>query len=801
MAKKKVNLKARSNNRRRKKQSVLQNIKRLYSTIAGKSWGTIFGFITIFFSVLLFFSVISYIQFGENDQSVLAGISNNTTVENPLGKFGAYLSNKLVDNTYGNITILYSVFFMLLGIGMIRKNNWFNFWNMSKWLFYTILSSTWIALFLSTIQKSFEFHAFGNGWGGLIGSTLYDILIRETSTLFLYIILFSLLIIFLLFVSPSFVNFIQSKSLPKIDLSIFKRTKNNNIDNDDDIEHNPIDVEDDTTKTVIYSSDIDAKNENKWENNTENIDIPITNINNDSTTPISIEKAPEAESSGLSDFNKDDTDNLKMRLYKKPPLDILKAYNVVIPDGEEVEKNKKIIVDTLAQFRISVKANKAIIGPTVTLYEIVPDPGVKVESVSNSQANLSMALKSEGVRIVPIPEQGIVGIEVPNSTPQIVSMRSVLGSKKFASATENMILPVGIGKSITNKPFIFDLAKTPHLLVAGATGQGKSVGLNAIITSLLYSKTPDELKFVLIDPKMLEFSAYQGIKNQFLAVIPGIDEPIITDMKYVVPTLNSLTIEMDARYQLMAAAKVKNLKEYNEAIADGRLSRLEHSPLPYIVIVIDEFADLIMTSGKEVEMPIARIAQKARAAGIHMIIATQRPSTKVITGLIKSNFPARLSFKVVQANDSRIILDSNGAENLIGRGDMLFSQGSDLHRLQCAFMDNDETDALVQFISMQESDGHPMLLPEVDLGVDGEEKVFDRSQKDPLFEDVARYMVESGNASTSNIQRKFNVGFNRAGRIMDQIEGAGIVGPQFGSKPRDLKVKDLMQLEELLSRL
>jgi len=493
---------------------------------------------------------------------------------------------------------------------------------------------------------------------------------------------------------------------------------------------------------------------------------------------------------------------------RKPTIDLLRDYEQggTGIDMEEIEYNKQKIIDTLASFKMNVTPCKATVGPTVTLYEVIPESGIKVSRIKTMEDDIAMSLKSEGVRIIaPMPGLGTIGIEVPNSTPQTVSMRSILASRKYREQQEKMELPIGIGKTITNEPFIFDLTKMPHLLIAGATGQGKSVGLNALITSLLYSKRPEELKFVMVDPKMLEFSIYEEIERHFLAKLPDAERAIITDMTKVVATLNSLCIEMDNRYRLLQTAgrAVRNIREYNEQVRSGALKRIDgHEILPYIVLIVDEFADLMMTVGKEVEQPIARLAQKARAAGIHMVIATQRPSTDVITGLIKANFPARIAFKVFSMVDSRTVLDSPGANQLIGRGDMLFYQGKDMIRVQCAFMDTPETEAIVEYIAQQESTGSAYELPEyIPEGEENGAKGFNPNEKDSLFDEVARMVVQTQVGSTSNIQRKFNIGYNRAGRLMDQLEGAGIVGVQEGSKPREVYIKDQATLEQLLQKL
>lgn len=500
------------------------------------------------------------------------------------------------------------------------------------------------------------------------------------------------------------------------------------------------------------------------------------------------------------------TPGLKYKHYRKPSLEVLREYGsgVLSINNEEIEERKQCILKTLANFKVQVIPKKATVGPTVTLYEVVPEQGVKIARISSLNDDLALALKSEGIRIIaPMPGQGTVGIEVPNSKPQVVSMRSIMASQRYKDEQERMELPIGLGKTITNEPFIFDLAKMPHLLIAGATGQGKSVGLNALITSLLYSKRPEELKFVMVDPKMLEFSLYEELERHFMAKLPDSERSIITDMNRVVPTLLSLCVEMDNRYQLLTRAKVRNIKEYNQAVLDGKLSSLDgFDYLPYIVLIVDEFADLIMTRGKEVEQPIARLAQKARAAGIHMVIATQRPSTDVITGLIKANFPARIAFKVFSMIDSRTILDSPGANQLVGKGDMLFYQGKEMVRVQCAFMDTPETEAVVRHISMQEGGSGAYELPEY-IGEDepAEVRDFNPRRKDALFEEAARLIVTSQVGSASILQRKMEIGFARAGRIVDQLEGAGILGPQRGSRPREILINDLEVLEDLLCRL
>lgn len=491
---------------------------------------------------------------------------------------------------------------------------------------------------------------------------------------------------------------------------------------------------------------------------------------------------------------------LDLRDYKYPSLDLLETHGSekIVHDPAELESNKNQIIATLKNYDISIQRIAATVGPTVTLYEIVPAPGVRISRIKNLEDDIALSLAALGIRIIaPIPGKGTVGIEVPNATKRVVSMKTLLASEKFQN--NNYSLPIAIGKKIDNENFIVDLATMPHLLMAGATGQGKSVGLNAILVSLLYKKHPSQLKLVLVDPKKVELSIYKSIEKHFLARLPGEEDSIITDTKKVVHTLNALCIEMDNRYDLLKEAGCRNIKEYNDKFIARRLNPEKgHQYLPFIVLVIDEFADLIMTAGKEIEMPIARLAQLARAVGIHLIIATQRPSVNIITGTIKANFPARIAFKVSSKIDSRTILDAGGAEQLIGKGDMLISFNGEITRLQCAFVDTPEVDSITDFIGDQRGYPQAFLLPEYVDEKELESKDFDSSSRDPLFEDAARLIVTSQIGSTSLIQRRMKLGYNRAGRLMDQLEAAGIVGPNQGSKARDVQVKTEMELDEIL---
>ncbi|GAP42739.1 DNA segregation ATPase FtsK/SpoIIIE [Lentimicrobium saccharophilum] len=495
---------------------------------------------------------------------------------------------------------------------------------------------------------------------------------------------------------------------------------------------------------------------------------------------------------------------LELPHYQFPTLELLDDYGStasISVQKEELEANKNRIVETLANYSIQIDKIKATIGPTVTLYEIIPAPGVRISKIKNLEDDIALSLAAMGIRIIaPIPGKGTIGIEVPNLKPEIVSMKSIMGNERFQNS--KFELPFGMGKTIQNEPYIADLTRMPHILMAGATGQGKSVGLNAIIASILYKKHPSQVKFVMIDPKKVELTLFSKIERHFLAKLPDSEEAIITDTRKVVRTLNSLNIEMDNRYDLLKDAQVRNIKEYNVKFVDRRLNPLHgHRFLPYIIVVIDEFADLIMTAGKEIETPLTRLAQLARAIGIHLVIATQRPSVNIITGTIKANFPARIAFRVISKIDSRTILDTGGADQLVGRGDMLLSTGSDLIRLQCAFVDTPEVERITEFIGSQRAYPDAYHLPEYADEQDEKEVEFDPAQRDELFEDAARIIVQTQQGSTSLLQRKLKLGYNRAGRIIDQLEAAGIVGPFEGSKAREVKVANEMALEQYLKDL
>ena len=775
-------------------------------------------------------SVISFLFSGGSDQSLIAPDVHLTPEElqkvstkNVLGIPGARLADYIFNGLFGwgGVFLLMFLAFLIYRMRFYPERT-----PLIDYLIRFIRDSfltIWTATTAAALQALFPSDSFLL-WGGERGAYLYSYIQVRVGSTGLLLVLVGSLVVFLVLFSTRFLRFLEEPpslphpKVPKPRLGSFFSRLFSKKSSD---EQAPEAEEEDNEQGLVQDEDAwrdeppaYASSETAFAPKEEPVAVQSPLQPTPSTAPATgtemiIEEAPK------DDLVEDDgggheplAPGILLAHYQKPTTDLLRDYELGGSqiDIEEIEYNKQKIIDTLASFKMHVTPHKATVGPTVTLYEVIPDSGIKVSRIKTMEDDIAMSLKSEGVRIIaPMPGQGTIGIEVPNSSPQTVSMRSILASRKYKEQLEKMELPIGIGKTITNEPFIFDLAKMPHLLVAGATGQGKSVGLNALITSLLYSKRPEELKFVMVDPKMLEFAVYEEIERHFLAKLPDADRAIITDMSKVVATLNSLCVEMDNRYRLLQGAgrTVRNIREYNEQVRSGELRRIDgHELLPYIVLIVDEFADLMMTVGKEVEQPIARLAQKARAAGIHMVIATQRPSTDVITGLIKANFPARIAFKVFSMVDSRTVLDSPGANQLIGRGDMLFYQGKDMIRVQCAFMDSPETEAIVEHISQQESTGAAYELPEyIPEGEDTGTKTFSASEKDSLFDEVARMVVQTQVGSTSNIQRKFNIGYNRAGRLMDQLEGAGIVGPQEGSKPREVYVKDQMSLDQLLQQL
>ena len=772
-----------------------------------------FIFISLLFYVLDAKAVYSQLH---SEDIIEAELSNQT-----IGKDGISIGYTLFNGFLGWGGFVFSIIFPYIAIALLWMNRK-ETWHVLGKCILIILSSLWLGMVLAFSQTFFSGEDSVLKWGGDIGYYYMTFLSGRIGQLGLGIFfIISLLVLAMLF---------NNKLVDKItNISFSFPSRSKSVENEDE-EEDEVDEEDEDTEDVENPSHISSQDEEaeedegdekeptqeepisiiteapKSEEPTMPINSPVVapQMATEPKTELTV-TVPQSELADEDDFSDEYVPGMYLKHYRKPGLDLLEDYGLGTgeTDRDEIEETKRLILDTLRNFRISVTPISATVGPTVTLYEVIPEQGVKVSSILRLNDDLMIALKNQGIRITPIPHKGTVGIEVPNRKPQTVSMRSIIGSKKFREAQEKMELPIGMGKTISNEPFIFDLAKMPHILMAGATGQGKSVGLNALITSLLYSKRPEELKLIMVDPKMLEFSIYEDLEKHFMAMPNDADKAIITDLSKVVPTLNSLCVEMDQRYEQLARARVRNIKDYNEQVREGKLSRRDGFDfLPYIVLIVDEWSDLIMTAGREAEQPIARLAQKARAAGIHIVLATQRPSTDVVTGLIKANFPARIAFRVASGIDSSTILNNPSAHNLIGRGDMLFFQGNELVRIQCAFMDTPETEKIVQHIARQESEGHAYELPEyVAEGDSKSGQDLSTMRKDALFDEAARLIVSSQMGSASFIQRKMEIGFARAGRIVDQLEAAGILGPNRGSKPRDVLIQDLMSLEELLGQL
>ena len=766
-----------------------------------------FIFISLLFYVLDAKAVYSQLH---SEDIIEAELSNQS-----IGKDGISIGYTLFNGFLGWGGFVSSIIFPYIAIALLWMNKK-ETWHVLGKCILMILSSLWLGMVLAFLQTFFAGEDSVLKWGGDLGYYYMTFLSGRIGQLGLGIFF----IISLLVLAMLFNNKLVDK-ITNISFSLPSKSKSVEHEDDDEEDEEDEDTEDEDEPSHIPSQDKEAEEDEEEPTIEEPISIiteePTMHVSSPTAAPQTTTEAkvggeteltvtvPQSELADEDDFSDEYVPGMYLKHYRKPSLDLLEDYGLGTgeTDRDEIEETKRLILDTLRNFRISVTPISATVGPTVTLYEVIPEQGVKVSSILRLNDDLMIALKSQGIRITPIPHKGTVGIEVPNRKPQTVSMRSIMGSKKFREAQEKMELPIGMGKTISNEPFVFDLAKMPHILMAGATGQGKSVGLNALITSLLYSKRPEELKLIMVDPKMLEFSIYEDLEKHFMAMPNDADKAIITDLSKVVPTLNSLCVEMDQRYEQLARARVRNIKDYNEQVREGKLSRRDGFDfLPYIVLIVDEWSDLIMTAGREAEQPIARLAQKARAAGIHIVLATQRPSTDVVTGLIKANFPARIAFRVASGIDSSTILNNPSAHNLIGRGDMLFFQGNELVRIQCAFMDTPETEKIVQHIARQESEGHAYELPEyVAEGDSKSGQDLSTMKKDALFEEAARLIVSSQMGSASFIQRKMEIGFARAGRIVDQLEAAGILGPNRGSKPRDVLIQDLMSLEELLGQL
>jgi S-DNA-T family DNA segregation ATPase FtsK/SpoIIIE len=792
-------------------------------------------------SAFLLLAFSSFLFTWKVDQDIINHHWNDPSiqVENWLGKLGAFTSHQFIFNGFGVTSFLFVFLTFILSFRILFKSNLLP---LGKSFKYTLFSIVWASIALSYILPSIPIlgGAFGfqtNVWLesiiGSIGVLLFLLLSGLIFLVFNFNISFNILptkketienedFTANPFFADNTVNTIkeedENESIDPDSIALIHKTA------DPEVQEAPVVQPTDATQEldqIPLSESLEETLVNPTpltENTTEEPAIALTaeftptpKAAPEDEIEFSIEE-PTVKEEVLSDkevnskakeFGEYDP-TLDLASYRFPPIDLLKDFGNTQKrvSPEELEANKNKILETLANYKIKIASIKATIGPTVTLYEIVPEAGIRISKIKNLEDDIALSLAALGIRIIaPIPGKGTIGIEVPNQDPEIVSMKSVIASDKFQNA--KMELPVVMGKTITNETYVFDLAKMPHLLMAGATGQGKSVGLNAVLTSLLYKKHPAQLKFVLVDPKKVELTLYNKIERHYLAKLPDSEDAIITDNDKVINTLNSLCIEMDQRYELLKNAMVRNIVEYNAKFIARKLNPENgHKYLPYIVLVIDEFADLIMTAGKEVETPIARLAQLARAIGIHLIIATQRPSANIITGIIKANFPGRLAFRVTSGIDSRTILDSSGADQLIGRGDMLISQGNDLIRVQCAFVDTPEVEAICDFIGEQRGYPEVFTLPEyVGESATGGSGDFDGADRDALFDDAARMLVSHQQGSASLLQRKMKIGYNRAGRLIDQMEDAGIIGPSEGSKARQVLISDLDSLEQLLSAL
>jgi S-DNA-T family DNA segregation ATPase FtsK/SpoIIIE len=795
------------------KKPRFQGIKAFFNN---RQTHTVFGLFLILFSIFLVIAFFSFFFSWQADQSTLSQFTDKTVqTKNLLGKIGANLSHFFIYRGFGAAAFIIPVLLLVSGFYWLFK---IPFRRVVKTWNWGILVMLWFSISLGFVNDKYVILA------GIIGVEINEYLQTFLGKTGLALILGFLFLTYIV---------IRFKVTPESVISKFRSKKSETDLPIKEQKEEPIEEEKIENEFVLEDKTKEVEEKSEFEMSVENLQPTISNHSDVTTTTETVE---EKEDESLLDIvlqeeekaeehdveievekvaeEKHEKENLSEKLvkdfgefdptlelgnFKFPTFNLLKQYNESISiDPEELEANKNKILETLKNYKIGISKIKATVGPTITLYEIVPDAGVRISKIKNLEDDIALSLSALGIRIIaPIPGKGTIGIEVPNKNATIVSMHSVISSKKFQES--QMELPVALGKTISNETFVVDLAKMPHLLMAGATGQGKSVGLNAVLTSLLYRKHPAEVKFVLVDPKKVELTLFNKIERHYLAKLPDTEEAIITDTTKVINTLNSLCIEMDNRYDLLKSAMVRNIKEYNAKFKARKLNPNDgHQFLPYIVLVIDEFADLIMTAGKEVETPIARLAQLARAIGIHLIVATQRPSVNVITGIIKANFPARVAFRVTSKIDSRTILDAPGADQLIGRGDMLYSGGNDITRIQCAFVDTPEVEKITDFIGSQRAYPEAHLLPEY-VGEEAASALdIDISDRDKLFREAAEIIVTAQQGSASLLQRKLKLGYNRAGRLIDQLEAAGIVGGFEGSKARQVLVPDLIALDQLL---
>jgi S-DNA-T family DNA segregation ATPase FtsK/SpoIIIE len=764
----------------------------------------VMGSFLVISGILLFIALLSYFFTGESDQTVLGDFTNRSIdTNNWLSKVGAWISHLLIYKGFGITSFIVSGLLLLSGISVLANSSKKRLWR--NWLWGTLV------IIWGSMVFGFVFHTAPK-LGGTIGFELNILLqdyVGKIGTALLLVFCFIVYIALRFKVGPQHIArlFIRTKNELKSELSedhiLTSVAVNNSLSDEAEAVKSSFEIPlENLEPTISNHSSIDAQN---------NLEVtpPIDEENSEEDAiemkiEASVEEVSETDNLAaklVDDFGEVDP-TLELSKFQFPSLDLLKKYNTegITINQEELEENKNKIVETLNNYKIGIANIKATIGPTVTLYEIIPEAGVRISKIKNLEDDIALSLSALGIRIIaPIPGRGTIGIEVPNKNATIVSMHSVIASQKFQKS--EMELPIALGKTISNETFVVDLAKMPHLLMAGATGQGKSVGLNAVLTSLLYKKHPAEVKFVLVDPKKVELTLFNKIERHYLAKLPDSEDAIITDNTKVINTLNSLCIEMDNRYELLKNAFCRNIKEYNEKFKARKLNPNDgHKFLPYIVLVVDEFADLIMTAGKEVETPIARLAQLARAIGIHLIVATQRPSVNVITGIIKANFPARIAFRVTSKIDSRTILDSSGADQLIGRGDLLYNQGNDMIRIQCAFVDTPEVEKLTDYIGAQKAYPSAYLLPEYVSEDSGTSLDNNIDERDQLFREAAEVIVTAQQGSASLLQRKLKLGYNRAGRLIDQLEAAGIVGPFEGSKARQVLIPDFLALNQLLDQ-
>ncbi|WP_423128850.1 FtsK/SpoIIIE family DNA translocase [Gaoshiqia sp. Z1-71] len=788
--------------------------KGLRSFFTGDKFKYTVGLFLFVLGLYLSVAFVSFLIYGHADHSKLdlswrELIRNaDIKVQNKAGKTGAFLSESIINRGFGLSS------FLLIYLLIITA---FQFWGrplvrFGRAILFSVALIFWISVFSGLLLSGFKMNGFLQT-GGSNGLVMANWLSSMFGSIGAFFLLVCSLFLIILFGVENFIPWLKKWFgrwfKPAAPVPVKQEIPANSADRP---------AADDAISKIIHGDNLIETIFNPDSDDPE-IDekVDVSGVGFHVSERMEKPDDDQEDLEMMVEKNEEETDDdylpgdhvteydptLDLSMYKFPAIDLLDdhpAGNAEV-SNEELISNKNKIVETLRHYKIEITKIRATIGPTITLYEIVPAPGIRIAKIKNLEDDIALSLAALGIRIIaPIPGRGTIGIEVPNQNPEVVSMRSIISSKKFQESTAD--LPVVLGKTISNETFLIDLTKMPHILVAGATGQGKSVGLNAIISSLLYKKHPSQLKLVMIDPKKVELSLYSTIEKHFLAKLPDDEEPIITDIQKVKYTLNSLNLEMDNRYDLLKKAHVRNIKEYNAKFVARRLNPEKgHRYLPYIVVIIDEFADLIMTAGKEIELPIARIAQLARAVGIHMIIATQRPSINIITGVIKANFPTRIAFKVASMIDSRTILDTPGANQLIGKGDMLIAMGSSMTRLQCAFVDTPEVERICEHIAAQQGYPTAFMLPEYVAEGEGGALETDLNNRDELFDEAARVVVMNQMGSTSMIQRKFSIGYNRAGRIMDQLEAAGIVGPSEGSKARQVLLQDEYSLEQLLNSL